>query len=83
MRLNNPTKTVSDILLAGLMNPQRKENSIQKHVSPSTSRYAVLISLFVPDKGAIDNMSPGDAVVVFTPDSWFSFRAWIISIHDT
>lgn len=36
----------------------------------------------VLDKQAIDNMTPGDAVVIFTPDSQCSFELWRDPGHD-
>lgn len=70
-----PAVTVPDTNPADSMNSPKKESSIQRHVSSSCTIMLCTSHSSIPDKHAVDSMSPGDAVVVFTPDSWFSFEA--------
>lgn len=57
------------------MNFRNKANVIPKHVSATFVPMLSGFQHFVSDKEAIDGLSPGDAVVVFTPDSQCSFDA--------
>ena len=59
----------------------------QGKVDPVACGCIFFLQLFVnlcrpKDKVAIDKMSPGDAVIVFTPDSKFKCSVLILSINN-